>query len=163
MFYSFSEKKPTAIALLVSDLKTSLYQRIRARTLLASLPSPCYLVSVQPALPPAYYQIPCIADTWQQEREQARQELLSLGAELAVSPEHCLLVTQEGFFFKKARLQRQLTHRLKCPVRLLRLTGEASRPITPTVIKHTQKPIVRSRSAQRPFKIRVWTQTSALS
>ena len=120
MPYSFSEKSPTAMALLVSELKTSSYRFVRARTLAASFPDNLYLVNVQPTLS-VFYPVPCIVSAWKQETIQARKELFSFGVELGISPERCLLLFQSGLFFKKIRLQRQLVRQLNCPVRLLNL------------------------------------------
>ena len=165
MSYSFSEKFPVVTVLLVSELKTSLYQFMRARTLAASFPDNFYLVSVQPSIPPFYYHIPCIASAWERETIQARKELLSLGAELGLSRERCLLLSQSGLFFKKTRLQRQLVHHLKCPVRLLTLAdNDLSLPMSiPASVKSAKRQVTRSKSTKDPVKIRFLARSSVLS
>ena len=120
---SFSEKSPTAMALLVSELKTSSYRFVRARTLAASFPDNLYLVNVQPTLS-VFYPVPCIVSAWEQETMQARKELLSFGVELGIASERCLLLFQSGLFFKKTRLQQHLERQLKCPVHLLTLADD---------------------------------------
>lgn len=165
MSISFPEKSPMATVLLVSELKTSLYQLVRTRTLVASLPNKHYLVSVQPTIPPCYYHIPCIASAWKQEREQAKQALLSFGTELDISPENCLLLSQSGLFFKKARLKQQLERQLKCSIRLLSLTDNEPWVTMPVAASATmaKRPLVQSPRTQSPVKIRALARSSVLS
>ena len=168
MSYSFSEKSPMAIVLWVSELKTSPYPLASVRTLLERLPRQAqrYLVSVQAAIPPLFYNIPCIASLWEQEREQARQALLSLGADLGISPENCLLLSQSGSFFKKTRLKQQLERQLKCPVRLLSLAENETWMTIPPVVPETlakQPRVQRHRTRQKRVKIRALARSSVLS